>query len=86
MNIQNLSSEESVEVIYKDGICTKLCLKLWFESDWYFCNIIESGWFWKQSSKESLHKSSETVVCIFSSKEVFLKILQKENTCVGVSF
>ena len=26
-------------VKYKDGICAELCLSLWFESDWYFCNI-----------------------------------------------
>ena len=26
-------------VKYQDGICAKLCLSLWFESDWYFCNI-----------------------------------------------
>ena len=23
----------------------ELCLKLWFESDWFLSNIIESGWF-----------------------------------------
>ena len=45
MNIRNLGSKESLVVIFKDGICTKLCVKLWFESDWYFCNITESGWF-----------------------------------------
>ena len=26
----------------------KLCLKLWFERDWYICNITESRWFWEQ--------------------------------------
>ena len=30
-------------VKYKDGLCVKLCLKLWFESDWYFCNITVLG-------------------------------------------
>ena len=39
MNIRNLGSKESVGVNYKDGICVKLCLKLWFERDWYFCII-----------------------------------------------
>ena len=32
---------------FKDSICAESCLKLWFESDWYFCKITESGWFWK---------------------------------------
>ena len=36
MNIQNLGSKESLRVKFKDGICAKLCLKLWFESDWHF--------------------------------------------------
>ena len=45
MNIQNLGSKESLGVKFKDGICAKLCLKLWFESDWYFYNITESGQF-----------------------------------------
>ena len=30
----------------RNSICPELCLKLWFENDWYFCNIIESGWYW----------------------------------------
>ena len=38
-------TEPSAEVKYKDGICSELCLKLWFDSDWYLCNITESGWF-----------------------------------------
>ena len=32
------------EFRFKEGICTELCLKLWFQRDWYFCNIAESGW------------------------------------------
>ena len=30
---------ESIGVKFKD-ISAKLCLKLWFESYWHFCNII----------------------------------------------
>ena len=45
MNMPNLGLKESVGVKYKDDICAKLCLKLWFESDWYIRNITESGWF-----------------------------------------
>ena len=45
VNIQNLGSKESLGVKFKDRIYTEFCLKLWFESDWYFYNITESGWF-----------------------------------------
>ena len=42
INRRNLDPKESLEVNFKDGIRTELRLKLWFESDWYFCNITES--------------------------------------------
>ena len=45
MNIQNLGSKEKVGVKFKEGGCAELCLKLWFEGNWYFCNITKSGWF-----------------------------------------
>ena len=34
--------KESVGVKFKEGICAELCLKLWFKSDWHFCNITKS--------------------------------------------
>ena len=70
-NIRNLFSKESVGVKLKEGICAELSLKLWFESDWYFCNIKSS-------------KITSEAVCRCSSKRVFLEILQysKENICV----
>ena len=40
-----IRSKGSLGVKYKDDICTELCLKIWFESDWYFCNITKPGWF-----------------------------------------
>ena len=45
MNMQNLSSKESIGVKFKDDIRAELCLKFWFENNWYFCNITESEWF-----------------------------------------
>ena len=39
VNLRYIGSEENIGVKFKDVICPKLCLKLWFESDWYFCNI-----------------------------------------------
>ena len=45
MKIQNLGSKEKLGVKFEDGKCAALCLKLWFERNWYFCNITESGWF-----------------------------------------
>ena len=50
MNMRNLWWKENLWVKFKHGICTELCLKLWFEKDWYFCNITETGWFWKRLS------------------------------------
>ena len=43
-----------LRVKFKDGTCVELCLKLWFEIDWYFCNITESGWFWKRLSRSKV--------------------------------
>ena len=95
MNIRNLGSKESVGVKFKEGIYTELCLKLWFESNWYFCKITESGWFWKrrgrkeESPKQLLPKvTSEIAVRRCSSRKVFLEISQysQENNCPGVSF
>ena len=37
--------KKSLGVKFKNDICAKLCLKLWLENNWYFCNITESGWF-----------------------------------------
>ena len=39
MNIQNLGSKESLKVKFKGRICAESCLKLWFESECYFCYI-----------------------------------------------
>ena len=32
----DLGLKERVGVKFKEGICAELCLKLWFESGWYF--------------------------------------------------
>ena len=67
VNIQNLGLIESVGVKFKEGICAKLCLKLWFESDWYyFCKITQLGWFWKRLSRKKILNNH------------FLKSLQKQ--------
>ena len=52
LNIQKLGLKESVDVTFKEGICAELCLKPWFESDWYFCKITESGWFFESDRPE----------------------------------
>ena len=51
MIIRNLSSKESMGIKFKDGIWNKLCLKLWFKSDCFFCNMTESGLFYKRLSR-----------------------------------
>ena len=48
ISIWNLRPKESVGVKFKQDICAKLRLKLWFVSDWYFYNITKSWWFWKR--------------------------------------
>ena len=48
MNIRNLGSKDGFGVKFKDGICARLSLNLWFESNWHFCNINESELFWKR--------------------------------------
>ena len=45
MNIGNLGSKENVGVKYKDGMCAELCLKLWFERDWYFVILLSQDGF-----------------------------------------
>ena len=40
MNIRNLGRKESLGIKFKKGTYAKLCLKPWFESDWYFGNIL----------------------------------------------
>ena len=45
MNIRNLGSKGSAWVTFKDDICAKMHLKLWFESDWHFCNVTSQGGF-----------------------------------------
>ena len=42
MNIRNLASKESLGVEFKDDICTGFCLKLCFDSAWYFYNMTKS--------------------------------------------
>ena len=62
----NQGSKKSLGVKFKESICTKLWLKLWFESSWYICNISKSGWFLKRLfRKKVLHNH-------------FLKSLQKQ--------
>ena len=53
MNIQNLGSKEKVAVKVKDSICAELCLKLWFESNWYFCDFTESGYGFESDYPET---------------------------------
>ena len=57
MNIRNIDSKESLGVNFKDGICIKVCLKLWCESDWYYCvKMVLKAALHKQSPKQSFPK------------------------------
>ena len=88
--MRNIVSKESLEVKYKDSICAELCLKLWFESDWYFCNITESGCFRKPLSRKKVSNNhfvksvQKQPYADLLQNRCFAKISQQENTCVGV--
>ena len=63
--MQNQGSKESLALNLK-RIYAKLCLKLWFESGWYFCNITKPAWFWKWLTRKKALNNH------------FLKSLQKQ--------
>ena len=45
---KNDDFHKSLNNEYHVGSSIEICelwLKLWFENDWYFCNITKSGWF-----------------------------------------
>ena len=80
MNIHNLGSKENVWVRFKQVIYAELSLKLWFQSNWYFCNITKQVLkvtVQKESPRQSLPKvTSEAAASRCSSKQVFLEISQ----------
>ena len=43
MNIRDLGSKENLRIKFRDHVGAESCLKLWFESGWYFCHITELG-------------------------------------------
>ena len=51
---ESLGSKESWWVNCKDYLCTKLCLKIWFESEWQFWNITKSERFLKRLSRNKV--------------------------------
>ena len=50
-----------------------MCLELWLESDWYFCNITDSGWFWKQLSR---NKGPTNYLLKSAEKQPHVDVLQ----------
>ena len=93
---QNQGSKESLAVKFKKRIYAKLCLKVWFKSGWYFCNITKSGWFWKGLITSLSHfRSSRTQMffkivvlrnfAIFTGKHQKFRNIHRK-TCVGVLF
>ena len=62
MNIRNLGSKETLELKFKDDTSAKLCLKLWFESDYflqyYWVRMILEATVQKQRFKQPLPKVS----------------------------
>ena len=75
MNIENLGSKESVRVKCIGGMYIEFCLKLWFESDWYFGNIIGSDDF--KCNTETKFPNSHFVKSV--QKQLYADVLQ--NKC-----
>ena len=94
INMQNQGSKESLAVKFKKRIYAKLCLKVWFKSGWYFCNITKSGWFWKRLITSLSHfRSSRTQmffkIDVFRNFAIFTGKHQKfrniyRKTCWGL--
>ena len=70
IKIRNLGSKGSIRDKYKDNICAELCLKLLFESDWYFCNISESDGFQSDCAETKFL----TITFLSQFRQIFLKI------------
>ena len=50
----------------KKSICPKLCLNFWFENDWYFCCITQSGWLWKRLNRNKV-PSNHFLISVWKS-------------------
>ena len=92
INIRNLGSKGSVGAKCKDGICTELYQEVRFESDWYFCNNTESGWFWKELSRSKVPNNhfvksvlKQPFADVFQNR-CLTKISQQKSTCAEDSF
>ena len=70
IKIRNLGSKGSIRDKYKDNICAELCLKLLFESDWYFCNISESDGFQSDCAETKFL----TITFLSQFRQIFLEI------------
>ena len=68
VDMRNRGPKGSLRVKFKDNICAESCLKLWFKNEWYFCNITESGWFWKRQPRNKVPNNH------------FLKTVWKSNS------
>ena len=73
MNIRNIGSKEREGVKLKESMCPELWLKLWLKSDWQFCNITKSGWFWKRLSRNKVQHSH------FNRTQTYFKISVLRN-------
>ena len=71
INMQNQGSKEILAVKSKARIYTKLCLKLRFESSWYFCNILSQDDFESDCAERTSLKSLQ--------KQPYADVLQ--NRC-----
>ena len=64
MNMQNQGSKENLGVKFKEGICAKLCLKLWFESGWFFVILPSQDGLKATAQKKSQFDQFDTFVSL----------------------
>ena len=74
MNARNLASKESLGLKFQEGILAKLCLKVWFESYWYFCYINEQDGF------ESSGLKATGIFVILLSRMVLKAAVKKQSS------
>ena len=79
MNMWNQGSKEDLGVKSKDGICVKLCLKLWFESGCFFVILITQDGFQSSSNINEVIRAISTLFIFFYEKISHTKKAQKRT-------
>ena len=74
MNMRNQGSKESLGVKFEESTCAELCLKIWLESDWHFCNITNTM-FPSYRIAIALFQFSYQIGFLFPLEQIFFGML-----------